>query len=104
VTIDECVAVSRKLSETLDDPATELSAGYILEVSSPGLDHRLATEKEFRRFHGRLAKIKWPVDGKLMVLKGRLATADGPLRLITPTGEITFEANADLKAALIPEI
>jgi ribosome maturation factor RimP len=31
--------------------------GYILEISSPGMDRALKTEADFQRFAGRLAKI-----------------------------------------------
>ena len=48
---DDCETVSRYLSERLDaeDPIPQ---NYYLEVSSPGLDRPLLTEKDFGRFKG----------------------------------------------------
>jgi ribosome maturation factor RimP len=105
VTIDECVAAARKFSAWLDETDDPNSGpAYVLEVSSPGLNRRLYTEADFRRFSGSRAKVKLLVEGRPVTYKGRLATAVGPLRLITPEGEITFELGPDLKASLIPEI
>ncbi|MDR0548548.1 MAG: ribosome maturation factor RimP [Deltaproteobacteria bacterium] len=111
VTLDELTSLSRRLSALLDEADEAIAAGakdagpaYTLEVSSPGLNRRLFREEDFRRFSGRLAKIKLPVDGKLRTVKGRLATKEGPFKLITESGEIPFEYGPDLLAALIPEI
>lgn len=51
VSLDECEAVSRELSDALDatDP---IDGEYILEVSSPGLDRALRTEEHFKKFIG----------------------------------------------------
>jgi ribosome maturation factor RimP len=104
VTIDECARVSRALSAKLDEADPEDGPEYILEVSSPGLNRRLSTESQFRRFSGCLAKVTIPVGDKLVAYRGRLATSEGPLRLVTSTGEVIFEIGPGLKAALIPEI
>jgi ribosome maturation factor RimP len=104
VTIDQCTKIARQLSARLDELDPEDGPGYILEVSSPGLDRRLVTEKDFRRFSGSLAKIKLTLDGKTATYRGRLDTKEGPFRIITPQGEITFGLSPDLKARLIPEI
>lgn len=56
VSVEDCGAVSRELAYVLDaDP--EFDAGYVLEVSSPGLDHRLRKEREYAHFAGRLARL-----------------------------------------------
>lgn len=63
ITIDDCVDVSRKLSEKLD--ADEfIDDAYILEVSSPGLGRKLKKDKEFLRSIGRSIDIKFykPID------------------------------------------
>ena len=51
VTVDDCEAVSRQVSATLDvhDP---VEGRYTLEVSSPGLDRPLYTPAQFERFIG----------------------------------------------------
>lgn len=65
ITVDDCERVSRELSTVLDveDPIPQ---SYSLEVSSPGLDRPLKTEKDFSRFAGRRARIrsKEAIDGR----------------------------------------
>jgi len=48
---DDCEAVSRFLSEKLDE-ADPIRQNYYLEVSSPGLDRPLLKESDFARFKG----------------------------------------------------
>lgn len=56
ISLDECEAVSRALSEVLDkeDP---IEQAYMLEVSSPGIDRQLKTEEHFKRFMGKKVDI-----------------------------------------------
>ena len=44
ISLDDCESVSRELSYMLD-AQPELASEYVLEVSSPGLDHRLKKER-----------------------------------------------------------
>ena len=55
--INDCVDLSRALDEQLEktDP---IDTPYILEVSSPGLDRPLKTEKDFVRGQGKLVEVK----------------------------------------------
>jgi ribosome maturation factor RimP len=80
----DCERVSQQLSVILDvEDLIPGSAGYILEVSSPGLDRELKKPSDFERFKGRLAKISTsePV-GNAKFFEGRLAGfADGKVRL-----------------------
>ena len=57
ISLDYCVAVSRRVSEILDtkDPIEE---AYYLEVSSPGLNRGLYKEEHFKRFIGREVLVK----------------------------------------------
>jgi ribosome maturation factor RimP len=57
----DCERVSQQLSVILDVEELVPGPGYILEVSSPGLDRALKTETDFQRFAGRLAKISTTV-------------------------------------------
>lgn len=72
VTLEDCTRFSRALSAILDveDP---ISARYVLEVSSPGLDRPLKTKKDFHRSIGRLARIvtKEKIDGEAFLV-GRI--------------------------------
>ena len=55
--IDDCVAISRKLSDRLDEDDF-IKEAYILEVSSPGLTRPLKKDKDFERSIGRAVEIK----------------------------------------------
>ena len=57
ISLDDCVAVSRRVSEILDteDPIEE---AYYLEVSSPGLNRGLYKEEHFKKFIGREVLVK----------------------------------------------
>ena len=65
LTIDDCEAISRVLSPTLDveDP---IDRAYTLEVSSPGIDRPLVRASDFERGAGHEAKIELGVmrDGR----------------------------------------
>lgn len=59
VTLTDCRAVSRGLSEVLEEREASLPQGaYRLEVGSPGLDRPLFTLADFERFGGRAAKLE----------------------------------------------
>lgn len=57
VTIEDCQIVSEKVGKELDkhDP---IPNSYYLEVSSPGIDRPLKTEKDFKRHEGEEVEIK----------------------------------------------
>ncbi|GKU82510.1 ribosome maturation factor RimP [Niallia sp. NCCP-28] len=77
VDIDECAAVSEKLSEKLDevDPITE---NYFLEVSSPGAERPLKKDKDFERAIGKNVFVKTyePIDNE-KAFEGTLISFDG---------------------------
>ncbi|HKV63537.1 MAG TPA: ribosome maturation factor RimP [Candidatus Acidoferrum sp.] len=80
----DCERVSQQLSVILDvEDLIPGPAGYVLEVSSPGMDRALYKPADFERFRGRLAKISTsePV-GDAKFFEGRLAGfADGKVRM-----------------------
>lgn len=57
ITIDDCVDVSRKLSDKLDEDDF-IDGEYILEVSSPGLGRTLKRERDFEKSIGRDVDLK----------------------------------------------
>lgn len=57
ITINDCEAVSRRLSDMLDADDF-LSDPYILEVSSPGLGRQLKKEKDYVRSVGKEIDVK----------------------------------------------
>jgi ribosome maturation factor RimP len=57
VTVEDCETVSRDVSAVLD-ASDEISHRYTLEVSSAGLDRKLYSLDDARRFVGRRVRIK----------------------------------------------
>lgn len=57
ISIDDCEAVSRRLSDILDEK-DYIDGAYILEVSSPGLGRPLKKEKDFKRSLGEEVEIR----------------------------------------------
>lgn len=51
VTLDDCQLVSEALNDLLDE-ADPIKGKYIFEVSSPGIDRPLKTDKDFERYRG----------------------------------------------------
>lgn len=78
VTLEDCENVSQQVGTILDvEDVIPGSAGYSLEVTSPGVERKLLKENDFRRFSGHKAKIvlKEPIE-KDKVLIGTLAGID----------------------------
>jgi ribosome maturation factor RimP len=79
----DCERVSQQLSVILDVEELIPGPGYVLEISSPGMDRALKKPGDFERFAGRLAKITTaePI-GNAKFFEGRLVGfADGKVRL-----------------------
>ena len=77
VSVDDCAAVSRELSQLMDIEDF-IDQAYNLEVTSPGLDRPLKSLADFERFVGRLAKVKTgePIDGERVFI-GRIKSIAG---------------------------
>jgi len=77
VTLDDCAAVSSRLSLLLDVEDL-ISRKYTLEVSSPGLDRPLTKRDHFERFANKLVRIKLkPECSGRKKFRGRLAGLEG---------------------------
>ena len=48
INLDECAKLNRQISSALDEKGI-IASRYVLEVSSPGLDRCLVTQKDFMR-------------------------------------------------------
>ncbi len=84
ITHGDCERVSQQLSVILDvEDLIPGPAGYVLEVSSPGMDRALKKAADFERFRGRLAKmVTAEVIENAKFFEGRLAgMADGKVRM-----------------------
>lgn len=76
VTLDDCEKVTRSLSDFLDEL---IPVKYYLEVSSPGLERKFKSEKEFVIFNGRRIslKLKTPLEGEEeKIFKGEILDYD----------------------------
>ena len=77
LTIDDCAALSRRLSEKFDvvDPIDE---AYRLEVSSPGIDRPLTRLQDYVDWEGHEARIALlePQDGRKQVTGALAGVAD----------------------------
>jgi ribosome maturation factor RimP len=101
----DCEAVSHQLSVLLDVEDLVPGPGYVLEVSSPGLDRKLTKPAEFERFAGRRAKISTlaPIDGQTF-FDGRLAGyAEGRVAMEVNGQRIDVPFEAIRKAQLVVE-
>ncbi|MGB6431334.1 MAG: ribosome maturation factor RimP [Candidatus Acidiferrales bacterium] len=101
----DCEAVSHQLSVILDVEDLVPGPSYVLEVSSPGLDRKLAKPAEFERFAGRRARISTfaPVEGQTF-FDGRLAGfADGQVAMDVAGRRIALPIEAIRKAQLVVE-
>lgn len=55
ITLEDCENVTRSLNDFLDEI---IPVKYYLEVSSPGLERKFKSDKEFRIFKGKRVSIK----------------------------------------------
>ncbi len=76
VTLDDCENVTRSLNDFLDEL---IPVKYYLEVSSPGLERKFKSDKEFLYFKGRRIslKLKEPLkDETEKIFKGEIIDWD----------------------------
>ena len=72
VMVGDCEAVSREVGYLLD-AEFDFEAPYVLEVSSPGLEHEIRKEREYAHFVGRRVRLvlRQPGEGP-SVIEGTL--------------------------------
>ncbi|WIM90124.1 ribosome maturation factor RimP [Candidatus Mycobacterium wuenschmannii] len=81
--LDMVARLSRSASDLLD-AERDIGGSYVLEVTSPGVDRPLTTEKQFRRAHGRKIDLTL-TDGTQ--LTGRVGdTGDGAVNVVVRDG------------------
>ncbi len=76
VTLDDCEKVTRSLSDFLDEL---IPVKYYLEVSSPGLERKFKSDKEFVIFKRKRIsiKLKEPIEGEVeKIFKGEILDFD----------------------------
>ena len=94
MTAEDCARLSRAVSPALD-AADPIDGGYVLEVSSPGIDRPLVREKDFEEWSGRAAKLELNrmVEGRKR-FTGVLAGMD--------EGKVAFDIEGEAETALFP--
>ena len=93
VNILDCEAVSRKVSDLLDE-ADPIESSYMFEVSSAGAERALKRPGEFERFMGSAVLVKTykPKDGRREFAGTLAGYEDGAVLLDMGTGEpLRFE-------------
>ncbi len=95
ITLDECARLSRGIADVLDthDP---IDGRYILEVSSPGLDRPLRSDRDYERAVGRT--VKFVLEGG-RVLIGQLTRYDESEFVLTVGGEPRGVPAAEVRKA-----
>ena len=81
--LDAVATLSRSASALLDD-VDDIDDSYVLEVSSPGIDRPLTTEKHFRRARGRKVELTLANGSQLTGRVGE--TREGTITLIVRNG------------------
>ena len=92
VSIDDCEAVSRRLSDALDE-ADPIESSYIFEVASAGAERPLKRPGDFAQFMGSpvLLKTYKPVDGRKEFSGDLAGYEDGAVTLRIGEEERRFE-------------
>ena len=99
--LETVAELSRSASERLDTLDTGPGA-YVLEVTSPGVDRPLTTEKHFRRARGRRVEIELADAGTFTARLG--AVGDGVVDLVVRAGrDLTVRRVplADIRKAVV---
>ena len=94
VTLDECEAMSRAVSDPLDE-ADPISQAYFLEVSSPGIERELTRPEHFEAMKGRDVSVmlfRPTEDGEKEII-ATLEGLDGDRILLSDLDGVRFEIN-----------
>ena len=91
VSINDCEAVSRPLSDKLDE-VDPIEGSYTLEVSSAGADRPLKKPEHFAQFMGEQVEVRLyrAVDGAKDWVGALAGYEDGAVSLDTPDGRKEF--------------
>jgi len=105
--LDDCQAISRKLSDLLDEQ-DPIDGAYRLEVSSPGIDRPLTRKADYADWAGQEARLKLAetLQGAKQ-LSGIIEGIDGNIvSIATPKGvrEVPFESIASAKLLLTDKL
>lgn len=96
ITIDDCVDVSRKLSDKLDEDDF-IDGEYILEVSSPGVERALKKDRDFDKSIGKDVYVKlYKAIDKQKEFVGKLISYDKTAVTVEIEGNNTEFTRSDI--------
>ena len=103
VSITDCEAVSRPLSDALDE-ADPIEGSYVLEVSSAGADRVLKKVEHFQQFVGAEVELRLyrPRDGKKDLVGNLVSYEDGNVTVEFAGEQILFEKKEVAQVRLYP--
>jgi len=103
INVDDCALVSNHLSRLF---AVENVAYDRLEVSSPGLDRPLRTERDFARFAGQKARLKLrvPLEGQRNFIGVLCGAEAGKVGLEVDGRVLSLDLGNVDKARLVPAL
>ncbi len=105
ISLERCAEASRQISDILDrkDP---IPSRFVLEVSSPGADRPLVSEKDFSKNIGRKVKIRYKAeDEKTDKIIGKILSVDQEAVIVAVENtEHSIKFNDILKAKIVFEI
>ncbi len=103
ISIDDCEAVSRPLSDLLDQ-SDPIEGSYTFEVSSAGADRVLKKPEHFARFQGDEVELKLyrPRDGRKDFVGLLRSYQDGDVTLEVNGAPMTFEKKEIALVRLYP--
>ncbi len=98
--LEDCQKVSDYLGEKLDE--LEVDSKYFLEVSSPGLERALITDKDFIRFKGEPVNVKLykGYDGRKKFMAKLISKEDEDIVLQLDDKEVKFRIDEIAKINL----
>ena len=93
ITLDDCEKVHLAIDPILDELDPTGGKPYVLNVSSPGLDRPIVTERDYERALGTDVEVKLyaPLKGKKL-FEGKLTAATpNKITIVTKDGEVELE-------------
>lgn len=100
ILLSDCVEVSRKLGECLDEKDV-IKKSYRLEISSPGIERPLRKIQDFERYLGHRIRIrlKGKLKGKRKITGKLIEVEDKIVRIILENGEKVSFSLVDIAKA-----
>ncbi len=94
ITLQECACLNEQMGSLLDT-INVIEGVYVLEVSSPGLDRPLKTQRDFERVKGQLIRViaRLPLETKMVHTKEELISVNliGTVLEMTQKGVVLEE-------------